>query len=425
MINRPDPARWVAVLFAANFLLQRFSVPALEIPLTLPFTLGWLALALRQRVITIEKRRLTLWLLAGGGAAVMVLPQLLFVEVPYLSPMSWMLWMVIWIPVAFHARDRSLDTFRRTMSLICRVGIAIATLSVVFTGAQLAGWAYRDLLSDVVPAPLLMHDYVITYPVQYGSPLYRSNAFLALEPSFLSFTLALCMLAGLMSGARRLTLALLGVGLLCTTAASGIIVLVIAVLAMVVRRQVDLIRPYALFGLVVAGIAALTPFGAQLLGRVGEGADSRSSLSLRSTEPYGFLWPHWVDQPAGILFGHGAGSSQWLVAGTGIVGLLLPSVAKVLFDYGIVAGALLIALLIGTFIRSPAPAIAFALAVSMLTVQSASQPLIVCCVALVTMWSPASVDAEQGVQPGEAGGRVEGSERGPVAAVGQVEPQLR
>ena len=58
-------------------------------------------------------------------------------------------------------------------------------------------------------------------------------------------------------------------------------------------------------------------------------------------EPYQFLWPQWMADPWGVIFGRGPGSSAWVVTNSGIDGLLVPSVAKVFFDYGLIGGVLL------------------------------------------------------------------------------------
>ena len=48
-----------------------------------------------------------------------------------------------------------------------------------------------------------------------------------------------------------------------------------------------------------------------------------------------------------------------------------------LFDYGLVGGILLIALMASAFVRTPEPTFALALAISMFTVQAAAPPLVV------------------------------------------------
>ena len=72
-----------------------------------------------------------------------------------------------------------------------------------------------------------------------------------------------------------------------------------------------------------------------------------------------------------------------------IDGLMVPSTAKVLFDYGLVGGTGLIILMIFTYVRSPEPLFALSLAASMFVLQTASQPLVICPIMLLAIWSPA------------------------------------
>ena len=73
----------------------------------------------------------------------------------------------------------------------------------------------------------------------------------------------------------------------------------------------------------------------------------------------------------------------------GIEGLLVPSVAKVLFDYGLIGGAGLLAVMVVTYLRSPEPVFAFSIAASMFLLQSASPPLVVVALMMFAFWAPA------------------------------------
>jgi hypothetical protein len=88
------------------------------------------------------------------------------------------------------------------------------------------------------------------------------------------------------------------------------------------------------------------------------------------------------------FIGRGPGSSAWVIDNLGILGLLVPSPAKMLFDYGLIGGILLVALMASAFIRTPEPVFALALALSMFTVQAAAPPLVVCVLIAVSLWSP-------------------------------------
>lgn len=383
-----DPVPWIVGLFAVNFLVQRISIPNLSIPIITPVMLAWMLLALWARVVEVNVRRLLLWLLATGVSGSLVILQVLFVSNPYVSVNSWAFWVVIWLPLVLQLRNRSAETYRRALRGIGHIGLGIGALSLLFTLTQLAGIGFRDWMADIVPAPLLVNGYVISYPVVYGSELYKSNAWIALEPSFLSFMLGVCVVAAIIAGLHWVKVMVIFAGLFCTTAGSGLaIVVAFAALTLLTGRGRRL-RAYALPGIAVGALFATTLLGQSITDRLTEAGSSRSSTSLRTIEPYLHLWPEWTTDWLVPLLGRGPGSSAWVVNNLGIKGLLVPSPAKMLFDYGVIGGILLIALMLAAFIRTPEPVFAAALAISMFTVQAAAPPLVACVLIVVSLWSP-------------------------------------
>lgn len=390
-----DPVPWIVGLFAANFLLQRISVPNLSIPVIVPLTLVWVLVALRAGVVSINARRLVLWLLAASVSGLLVTAQLAMVRSPYVSTNSWALWIVLWLPLVVHLRAREVDTYRRSLRGIGTVGLGIATLTLMFTVVQYLGFPYRDLMAEIVPRSLLVDGYVVSYPVTYGSEIYKSNAWLGLEPSFVSFMLGVCVVAAVVAGAHWVKVCVLLAAMLATTAGSGVAIVLAFIALTVLSGRARSLRPYAVPALVISAVSATTLLGQSILGRVSEVGQSRSSTSLRMIEPYKYLWPQWTSDPWGVLVGRGPGSSAWVVGNSGIDGLLVPSVAKVFFDYGLIGGVLLALLVASAFIRTPEPRFAAALAISMFTVQSASPPLVVCVFLVASFWAPARLPARR------------------------------
>ncbi len=397
----PDPAIWISVLFGLTFVLQRISVPGISIPVTIPIAGLWLGLALLRGLVTIDPRRFVLWCLAAAVSGAMVLPQLVLVASPFVSFNSWALWMVIWLPLVVRLRDRSRVQYLRTLRAVAHVGLGLAVLSVAFMVSQLLGARYYDWLADVVPHDLLVHDYVISYPISYGSPIYKSNGWIALEPSFLSFLISICLVGALVTRMGVIKVLVLLAGLLATVAGSGMAVVVVYVVCLLLVGRIGNLRRYALPALVLICGFTTTMFGQAVSQRVLEFGDSRSSTSLRAIEPYLQLWPYWISDPVSVVIGQGAGSSAEIVSGLGITGLLVPSTAKVLFDYGLVGGTGLIILMVFTYVRSPEPLFAVSLAASMFVLQTASQPLVICSIMLFAFWSPATIDDLVESPPGD------------------------
>jgi hypothetical protein len=268
--------------------------------------------------------------------------------------------------------------------------LGIAVLSLAFMTLQLLGRPYHDWVPDLIPSRFLVQDYVNTYPITYGSEIYKSNGWIALEPSFLSFALGTCVVCALVARMRVTVVVILMAGLLSTVAGSGLALVGIYLVGLIVTRRAAELRRYALPAALLVVAFGLSTLGQTMLGRISEVSSSRSATSLRAIEPYVQLWPYWISDPIGVLIGQGAGSSARIVSGLSIDGLLVPSVAKVLFDYGLIGGSGLIAVMVITYLRGPEPMFAFSIAVSMFVLQSASQPLVIVSIMLFAFWAPAA-----------------------------------
>lgn len=387
--SRPT-VRWVVSLFAASVLLQRLSLPGGVVPVLLPLAYVWLAVGWRRRLVELDPRRARLMIAAAAMTAGVALAQALVVIGPSISVSSWGFFFAIWATAALRLSDRSRRTVVVALRGCIRVGRWLAVACIVMMAAQLAGVRYVDYLALVVPKTLLIQGYVITYPLAYDSPIYRANAWIGLEPSIVSLQLGVCLLLALLLRSRIRTLLLLGVGLACTLSGSGVFIVVIGLIVLLASRFRRHLRGYLLAGGIAVAVLLLTPFGQQMAARATELGTSGSSASLRSLDPYRFLWPRWTADPLTALVGHGAGSSQKIISDSGVAGLLVPSPIKVFFDYGLVAGVVLAAFLLFCYVGGPSRAVAIALLGSSWLLQPATTTFVLALPTLlfVTWWAP-------------------------------------
>jgi hypothetical protein len=390
-MTRLTTSRYVGGLFIACVLLQRFAVPGTEVALLLPVVLLWSAWGISRGVLVLDRQRSQLWLAAAGSTALAVLAQVLLVNQPLVSVTSWGLFMVTWAPFALRLVDRGPDAYSATLRVVANTGLVLALVTLAMMGAQVAGMKYSDWLAAVVPNGWLLHGYVITYPLSYTSEIYRSNAWIGLEPSMVSLQLGLGLLAALLSGIRPTVVLVSIAGLVCTVSGSGVMILVVGLLVMLAHPVRRSLRRYALPAAAVVALLMATSAGATMFSRVSSSGVDQSA-SLRGIQPYQYLWPTWIVDPASVVFGRGAGSSQRLVEATGLLGLLVATPIKVFFDYGILAGLVLAAFLLVCYMDGPSRAMSTALLVSLWAVQPGTTTAIVVVPVLlvVTWWSPRS-----------------------------------
>lgn len=382
--------RWVGGLYVGFVLLQRFAVPGLPVALLLPFSLAGAGWGLARGLATVDYGRLAAWLTGAGATALVIPVQSYVLHRSLISVGSWALFMTVWLPFTLHLVDRRLQTYLAFLRVVVTTSAVTAAGCVLMMLTQYAGLAYRDYLADVVPSSWLLNGFVITYPISYGSPLYRANAWIGLEPSMISLQLGVGLIAALLIGTRLATNVLLLAGLVAATSGSGFAIMVVALLVVLSTSARTLLRRYLAPAAVVMVVGLGSPMGQTIFGRLGAGGSVDPSLSLRALQPYTYLWPSWVSDLSGVLFGEGPGSSQRLVEGSGLLGLLVPTPIKIFYDYGLLAGAAIAVMILLCFVGGPSRALAVALVVSLWTLQPGTTSIVVILpvLLLVTWWSP-------------------------------------
>jgi hypothetical protein len=382
--------RWVGGLFAATVLLQRFAVPGLPVALVLPVLLVGGLWGVAAGLASFDRFRLTAWLLAAGAMAAVIGVQSLVVQDARISFGSWALFVTTWAPFTLRLTDRRRATYVATLQVVVGTTLCLAVVNIVMLASQLAGLSYKDWLASLLPSNLLLQGFVITYPLRYGSDIVRGNAWIGLEPSIVSAQLGVGLVAAILVRARATTVLLLAVGLLCAASGSGVAILIVALLVLLMLPERRLLRAYAWPAGIGLVVALVTPIGQELLARIPEVFVANSSANLRAVLPYQYLWGYWTHSLDIVVLGGGAGSSQSLVADSGIAGLLVPTPVKIFFDYGLLAGGVLAFFIIFCYVGGPSRALAFSLFVSLWTLQPGTTVavLVAPLLLLVTWWSP-------------------------------------
>jgi hypothetical protein len=307
-----------------------------------------------------------------------------------ISITSWGLFMAVWLPFTVRLRTAGTSGYCMFLSSATNILTALAIVTVAMVGSQLAGLPYRDWFAAVVPQSLQLGGFVITYPISYGSTIYRGNAWIGLEPSMISAQLGLGVLAAILSGARIWKMVVLLIGLLATVSGSGIAIVVVGLVIILISPARGKLLRYSVIGAITVAATTLTTFGQLILDRSTELQSSGSSASLRALEPYGVLWPAWINDLPGVLLGYGPGSSQRLVADTNVLGLLVPSPAKIFFEYGLLPGLALAAFLMICYWGGPSRTLSMSLFVSLWLFQPGTTTMVIVAPVLlfVTLWSP-------------------------------------
>jgi hypothetical protein len=348
----------VAGLLVAIVLLQRLAVPAggLEIPAVVPLGLALVGvLVLRGELRPVPLRVLLFAVATATLAAAGYLASRAGGEV---HATALLIVLAVFAPLVLRApRDAAAATegcaatgrvFVRLMSVLALVGAAQV-------GAQLLGvWTYADVIARTVPSQLLVGGYNTSIPLQWGSSLYKAQAFVFVEPSTFSQFTALAIVVALLVRAPLWQVVALSLGLVSAVSGTGLVLLV-AGLVLLLLRSPRVIRPAHVAAALLALAAAVsTPAGDIFLTRSNEAHSQTSSLALRFVRPYDEVAVGLADEPQRWVWGEGPGSSdRVLESGRERAGLYVVYTmpAKLLFEYGLAAAVVFVAFVLTVMLR--------------------------------------------------------------------------
>jgi hypothetical protein len=231
----------------------------------------------------------------------------------------------------------------------------IAVVAIVQMLLQLAGWSYQDVLLTRLPEDLFLEGFNTSYPVQYGSDVIKSNAFVFLEPSFLSQFIALAFVIELVLDTRLWRLALYLGALLTTVSGTGVVLLAFGI-AFALFKSTDKKAVRVLVPLVLAvGVALATPVGTLFSERFTQERDiPTSSLNARFIEPYERAFGELDESVQYVAVGRGPGAAQRDGEDLFVrkdIAVAFPVVPKLVFEYGLVAAAVFSVFIVYSFLN--------------------------------------------------------------------------
>jgi hypothetical protein len=326
--------RLVRCLAVGSVVLQRLVLPG-GLPLMIPVVVLALLWGLRRGIVVADRARTSILLIAGVLCSATAFFNLINHQLTSVN--SYFFLLMTYAPFAFVARQPRQAVGAGALEAYANAATGVGIAASLQLLTQLAGITYIDLLAKIVPSSLLAQNFNTTYPIKYGSPILKANAWVCLEPSFLSQVVALGALCVLATGRRQWRLIPLLLGLIATVSGTGIILLISGILAFTLRRGVRAMAPALAALLLGAVVAALSPVGSSLFSRVNESKSSDSSAGLRFNQPFTIFGPVITASPESFLFGEGPGASdRYLVLAT-TQAVVAPVPIKATYDYGAIA----------------------------------------------------------------------------------------
>lgn len=327
-------------IFFFAVLTQRFGLPvAGTVPLALPlYLLAAIFLYVRGEVTIRQSMLLAILVIIGLLIGTNVLTGNDF------SVSSMLYLFILYLPLCLVPTGEPIALaenrgFRLFSTMMCGFAcIAIAQ----YASQVILNMTYSDPLL-AVPEAFRLTNYEITYPIKYGSPTYKSNAYLFLEPSFLSQFLGLALLLEIIVFRRFIAIALQIGALACTFSGTGILLLVLTMPFVIAANLRDkrVIAIACVAGAIVVGAVVSNP---DVLDRAKELDSQQSSASIRFSTPYQRLRELSFATGSSWLIGYGAGSADRMKVDDQLANY--PAIPKALIEYGLIGGLPLLLFLV-------------------------------------------------------------------------------
>jgi hypothetical protein len=331
----------ISVLVVLLVVTQRLGFPlsGTSVPFALPIGYVLIGALVVRRGLVLSRLRAELLGLALTGCFITTV--VVDVRGDELSITSLWLLVAIYLPWTLRApAGAAREAAHWAGRTFVTVMLVVAGAGILQFLTQLAHvWRYEDYVGEWVPPDLLVPGFNTSYPVTYGSPVFKANGLLLVEPSMLSQFCALGVVIALVLRARAWKVLVLVAGLASAVSGTGVVLLVCAVAVMLLRAP-RLLRPgYVItFGIALV-LVFLSPVADLLLNRTTEISSQNSSGYSRFVAPYQGVYDALDHDPVRYLVGAGPGMAARLL-GSGYDTTLYSTLPKLVFEYGVVAGGL-------------------------------------------------------------------------------------
>lgn len=358
-------ARGLSALLVFTVLGQRFALPFGDLALPVSVLATYVAAGLLLLHGSLRFDALRTELFVAAMAACYLAAHVATWQGRPQSLSSLLLFTGIYLPWMLCVRPRHRQAFHTVATTFLRLMLVLSVVGVGQMLAQVSGvWPYTDYLAGWLQPEWLLNSYNTSNPIGYLSPIYKANAFVFLEPSFLSQFCALALLLALMLRRPAWQLMLLGAGVAASLSGTGILLLGFGLVLTALHAPTVLRPRYLAAGLLTLVVVLVSPVGSLLIARSGEVVTQGSSGYLRFVQPYTEVATGLAQDGRRYVVGAGPGTADRVLTsdrfGGAAVVYTIP--AKLLFEYGVIAASfVLLFFLVSVYRGSPLPVIASAL----------------------------------------------------------------
>lgn len=326
--------RALCLMMTLAILTQRFAIPLGATQLPVAFLLYWatvLWLTIDGLTVPHKLNAIVLWVSFG----LILLCSLSTYGKTSISSLLYLL--ALYLPLTMGAtRSVTRENTREVARYFVFLMVLFSIVGIWQYFSQLIlHIPYTDPIGNL-PDAVIMQGYLASYPVSYGGDLYKSNAFVFLEASFLSQFVALAIVIELSFWRRLWVLSTLLLGLLVTFSGTGLMLLV-AVAPFILIKNIKSLKVIALTVAAIVVLVGTVIMRPEVMVRAAEFGTSDTSASARFIEPFTRMARYSTRTTSSLIAGYGAGSSDRLgSAGDSLVNY--SAIPKAIIEYGLLGG---------------------------------------------------------------------------------------
>jgi hypothetical protein len=338
-----------SVLFFSLIYLQKVALHmgTFEISIILPVIFGGLGVMAVFSRLEVSAMRLVVYCIFFASA---VFSQLQVV-VPYSAP-SMLIMLLMYLPMVVTWRV-SEEEHERLMRIFLKLMlIPVGMVGIQLLSQMVFGLGEMPNLEKVLPRSLQRTGYNYDNIIHFGEAFKRPNGLFFLEPSFVSCFIGVALIIELEYFRRPFWIAIFGLGLVGTFAATGQILVAVA-LPFLIRKQSPRAIAAGLLAVALGGVAMVAMGKGINIARLGELGSANTSGYIRLVAPVQQLGET-LNRPDVLFTGAGAGnidhsrSSPW-------------PVTKLIYEYGAMTAVSFALLLFSALWRTPSTGLALGL----------------------------------------------------------------
>ena len=249
-----------------------------------------------------------------------------------------------YFPFSFMLKNSKRKIFFDILSFYQKLMVIASLIGILQFLLQFMGLSYKDWLTEFLSPNIILKGYNTSYPIEYGSSIYKSNGIFFLEPSYFSQYLAIAILIDVFFFKKVGRVLIYLLALIFSFSGTGLLILAFFGLPVIFIRMKKIKMFFLILGIIVfTYLISSTPYAQIILQRLGEfrSFDGNSSAYIRFIYPYETMFNFWNEDISLFFTGVGIGLSEKLNTLSGD----FATPAKLMVEYGFITGSIFLVFL--------------------------------------------------------------------------------